>query len=174
MKLSLRIRVVSTILVPFFLVCMLGFCGKKSKEDVILDLMEKVGEYVENKDAENLLIYFAEDYEDFQGRNKSQTRVMINQYFQDYHSIVSHVLSTHIEEVTAIEASIKTDVLVSSGGAKLFRKFVKYAGDYYRIKAKLVKREGLWQLQYAEWSYINLKDLFPESVSILRKIFPNL
>ncbi|MFC2165644.1 hypothetical protein ACFLT2_11690 [Acidobacteriota bacterium] len=170
----MRIRAVSAVIVPFLLVIVLVSCGKKSEEDVILDLMEDVAEYVENKDIENLLMHFAEDYEDFQGRSKSQTRAMITQYFQDFQGIVSHVLSTQIEEVTPIEASIQTDVLVSSGGAKLFRKFVKYAGDCYRIKAKLVNREGLWQLQYAEWSYISLTDLFPESVSILRKIFPNL
>ena len=170
----MRVRVVSAMLVPVVLVLALGSCGEKSEEDVILDLMEEVGEHVENKNSEILLTYFAEDYEDFQGRNKSQTRAMINQYFQDFHGIVSHVLSTQIDEVTSIEASIQTDVLLSSGGAKLFRKFVKYAGDCYRVKAQLVKREGLWQLQYAEWSYIGLEDLFPESVSILKKIFPNL
>lgn len=136
--------------------------------------MKKVGEYVEKKDTESLLKYVAEDYEDFQGRDKSQTRAMINQYFQNFHGIVSHILSTLIEEVTTNEASIRTDVLVSSGGAKLFRKIVKYAGDYYRIKARLVKTEGLWQLQYAEWSSIRPEDLLPESISILKKIFPNL
>jgi len=170
----LRIGFISAALIPLYLLFFLGSCGPKTEKDVILDLMENVKEYVEKKNTENLLNYFAEDYEDFQGRNKIQTEAMINQYFQDFHGIVSHVLSTHIEEVTPIEASIQTDVLVSSGGAKLFRKFVKYAGDYYRIKAKLVKRKSLWQLHYAEWSYISLEDLFPESVSILKKIFPNL
>jgi hypothetical protein len=133
-----------------------------------------VRDYVEHKDGDSLLMYFAEDYEDFEGRNKDQTRAMVNQYFLDFRGIVSHILSTHIQDVTPTDASIQTDVLISSGGAKLFRKFVKYAGDYYRIKAKLVKREGLWQLHYAEWTLISLGDLFPESVSILKKIFPNL
>lgn len=171
---SLITRGLSSAFVLFFLFFTLESCGKKSEIDVIRDLMDEVGEYVENKDIENLLMYFAEDYMDFQGRNKKQTRAMINQYFRDFHGIVSHVLSTHIEEITPIEASIQTDVLVSSGGAKIFRKFVRYAGDYYRIKAKLVNREGLWQVQYAQWSYISLEDLFPESVSVLKKIFPNL
>lgn len=170
----LKIRHILAFLITVFVVFMLCSCGTKSEEDIILGLMDQVGDYVENKDIDNLLMYFAEDYEDFEGRDKKQTRAMISQYFLDFHGIVSHVLSTHIEEVTPTEASIQTDVLISSGGAKLFRKFVKYAGDYYRIKAKLVKREGLWQLQYAAWAYISLDNLFPESLSILKKIFPNL
>ena len=84
------------------------------------------------------------------------------------------MLSTKIDEIATDEASIRTDVLVSSGGAQLFRKFVKFAGDYYRIKARLVKRDGTWLLQYAEWEYTSLDTLFPESVSILKKIFPNV
>jgi hypothetical protein len=167
-------RVIPALLLPFLLAVMFVSCGERSEEDVILDLMDQVGDYVEKKDIDNLLMYFAEDYKDFEGRDKNQTRAMISQYFLDFHGIVSHVLSTQIEDVTAVGASIQTDVLISSGGAKLFRKLVKYAGDYYRIKAKLVKREGLWQLQYAEWTYISLEDLFPESLSILKKIFPNL
>lgn len=170
----MNIRLILAVLITVFVVFMLCSCGEKSEEDIILDLMNKVRDYVEKKDTESLLMYFAEDYEDFEGRDKNQTRAMIGQYFLDFQGIVSHILSTHIEDVSPTDASIQTDVLISSGGAKLFRKFVKYAGDYYRIKAKLVKREGLWQLQYAEWAYISLEELFPESMSILKKIFPNL
>jgi hypothetical protein len=173
-NMNLEIRAIPTIFLSLVLIFVLGSCGKKSEEDIILDLMDKVGEHVEKKDIDNLLMYFAEDYKDFESRDKNQTKAMISQYFLDFHGIVSHVLSTHIEDVTSSEASIQTDVLISSGGAKLFRKFVKYAGDYYRIKARLVKRDGLWQLQYAEWAYISLEDLFPESMSILKKIFPNI
>ena len=171
---SLELRTVPAIFLSLSLVFVLGSCGEKSEEDVIRDLMEEVREYVEKKDIDSLLMYFAEDYKDFEGRDKNQTKAMINQYFLDFRGIVSHVLSTHIEEVTPVETSIQTDVLISSGGAKLFRKLIKYAGDYYRIKAKLVKREGLWRLQYAEWATISLEALFPESLSILKKIFPNI
>lgn len=169
-----EIRVASALFVSLILIFVIGSCNEKSEEDVILDLMEEIGELVESRDTENLLKHFAEDYQDFEGRNKSQTEDMIDQYFREFHGIVSHVLSTHIDELTPIEASIRTDVLISSGGAKLFRKFVRYAGDYYRVKARLVNKDGLWQLQYAEWSYISLEELFPGSVSILKKIFPQV
>jgi hypothetical protein len=149
-------------------------CGKKSDKVLILDLMDKAGQYIEQKDASRLMMFVAEDYKDFWGRNKKKTEEMAKYYFLEYQGIITHVLSTKIDEIAVDEASIRTDVLVSSGGAKLFRKFVKFAGDYYRIKARLVKRDETWLLHYAEWSHISLDNLFPDSVSLLKKIFPNL
>ncbi len=141
---------------------------------MIRELMDKAGQYIEQKDADSLMLFVAEDYSDFRGRDKRKTEEMAKHYFLEYQGIITHVLSTKIDEIATDEASIRTDVLVSSGGAKLFRKFVKFAGDYYRIKARLVKRDGTWLLHYAEWEYTSLDTLFPESVSILKKIFPNL
>lgn len=149
-------------------------CGEKSDKVLILELLDKAGQFVEQKEADSLMLFVAEDYSDFRGRNKRETEEMVKHYFLEYQGIVTHVLSTRIDEITQGEASIQTDVLVSSGGAQLFRKFVKFAGDYYRIKARLVKRNGFWLLHYAEWEYISLDTLFPESVSLLKKIFPNL
>ena len=149
-------------------------CGEKSDKMLILELMDKAGQFIEDKDAESLMQFIAEDYTDFRGRNKSEAEDMVKQYFLDFQGIVTHILSTKVDEITFEEATIRTDVLVSSGGAQLFRKFVKFAGDYYRITARLVKRDGVWLLQYVEWEYISLDTLFPESVSILKKIFPGL
>jgi hypothetical protein len=157
-----------------FFVFLFISCGEKSDKVLILELMDKAGQYIEQKDTDSLMQYVAEDYSDFQGRSKSETEEMVKHYFLEYQGIITHVLSTKIDEIAADEASIQTDVLVSSGGAQLLRKFVKFAGDYYRIKARLVKRDGTWLLQYAEWEYISLDTLFPESVSILKKIFPNV
>jgi len=149
-------------------------CKAKSEKTKILELMDKTGEYVEKKDVESLMSYIADDYSDFRGLNKSETEEMAKHYFLEYQGIVTHVLSTKIDEITTDGASIQTDVLVSSGGAQLFRKFVKFAGDYYRIKARLVKRDETWLLHYAEWTHISLEGLFPESLSLLKKIFPNV
>jgi hypothetical protein len=158
------------------LLCALHFisCGKKSDKVLILELMDKAGQYIEKKDADSLMMFVAEDYTDLWGRNKNETEEMAKYYFLEYQGIVTHVLSTKIDGIAFDEADIRTDVLVSSGGAQLFRKFVKFAGDYYRIKARLVKRDETWLLHYAEWTHISLDNLFPESVSLLKKIFPNL
>jgi hypothetical protein len=165
---------VGIVILCFFCVCLFDSCGEKSDKTRILELMEQAGQYVENKDAENLMFFIAEDYSDFEGRDKEETEEMVKHYFLEFQGIVTHVLSTTIDEIGPNGASIRTDVLVSSGGAQLFRKFVKFAGDYYRINARLVKRDGSWLLHYAEWQYISLDSLLPESFSVLKKIFPNV
>jgi hypothetical protein len=171
---KIRERAIPLIPLGFLIVFLSVSCGEKSDKILILELMETAGQFIEEKDTVGLMSFIAEDYSDFRGRNKIETEGMVKSYFLDYQGIVTHVLSTKIDEITPLEASIRKDVLVSSGGAQLFRKLVKFAGDYYRIKARLVKRDGKWLLHYAEWEYISLDSLFPESLSILKKIFPNI
>lgn len=160
----------------FFLALFLISCGEKEKtdEDLILELVENMSRLAEKKDISNLMMNFVEDYSDFEGQGKSETEDMLRQYFKQYRGIVIHVLSTRIDEIKFPEASIQTEVALSSGAAKVFRKLVRLSTDNYRLKIKLTKIGGQWQIQYAEWKYVTLNELFPQSLSILKKIFPNI
>lgn len=155
----------------FSLVFFLTSCREKTDEDLILELMETVGRFVEKKDISSVMLYLADDYSDFEGRGKRKTRAMINQYFKQYRGIVIHVLSSRIDEIKPLEAFIQAEVTLSSGAAKVFRKFIKFSTDNYRLKIKLIKRNDKWQIQYAEWRHVSLKELYPESLSIFKKIF---
>jgi hypothetical protein len=146
-------------------------CAPKTDEELIFVLMGDIGEFTEKKDIESIMMLLADDYTDFQRRNKNQTKDMIQHYFDQYRGIVIHVLSTQIDEINPPEASIRTEIAMSSGAAKVLRKLVKFSTDNYRLKMRLIKREGKWQIQYAEWRYVSLDELFPESLSILQKIF---
>ena len=99
---------------------------------------------------------------------------MLKYYYEQYKGIVIHVLGTRIDEINPPQASIQTEVALSSGTAKVFRKLIRYSSDNYRFKIGLVKRNDQWQIQYAEWKYINLEELYPESLFILKKIFPDV
>jgi hypothetical protein len=158
----------------FFLIFFLTLCKEKTDEELILEMMENLGEYAEKKDMSSIMINLADDYQDFEGRGKKETQDLINKYFESYRGIAINVLSTRIEEIQSLEASIQTEVAFSSGAAKVFRKLVRYSTENYRLKIKLLKRDDRWQIQYAEWTYVTLKELFPESLSILKKIFPDL
>jgi hypothetical protein len=155
----------------FSLFFLLISCAPKTDEELILDLMRDVGEFSEKKDIESIMMLLADNYIDFQRQNKSRTRDMIQQYFNQYRGIVIHVLSTQIDEINPPEASIQTEIAMSSGAAKVLRKVIKFSTDNYRLKMRLIKREGKWQIKYAEWRYISPEELFPESLSILQKIF---
>jgi len=155
----------------FSLFSLLISCVPKTDEELIFELMGDIGEFTEKKDIESIMMLLADNYIDFQRRNKSRTKDMIQQYFNQYRGIVIHVLSTQIDEINPPEASIRTEIAMSSGAAKALRKLVKFSTDNYRLKMKLIKSVERWQIQYAEWRYVSLDELFPESLSILQKIF---
>jgi hypothetical protein len=154
-----------------FLCLFLISCGGKSDEDLIMELMGKIGSLAEKKDVNGVMSYLTEDYGDFEGRDLIQTEDMIRGYFKQFKGIAVNVLSTRIDEIRTPEATIETDVALSSGAAKVFRKLIRLSTDNYRLKIKLKKVNNVWRIHYAEWRYISYEELFPESISIFKKIF---
>jgi len=149
-------------------------CRPKTDEDLILELMEKIDKLAEKKDITGLMANLAEDYSDFEARDKNATQAMVKDYFAHYKGIVIHVLSTRIDHVDPLAASIQTEAALSSGAAEVFRRLVRFSTDNYRFKFKLAKVQGVWKIQYAEWRYVSLNELYPESLTILKKIFPGI
>jgi ketosteroid isomerase-like protein len=146
-------------------------CVQKTDADLIKELVDDMGKLIEKKDLPGLLNLLAEDYSDFTGRTKGQTEDMVKSYFNQFRGIVIHILHTRIDKIETQQASIQSDVALSSGAARAFRKFIRISTDNYRLRIKLIKKEDRWLIRYAEWTYIGLDELFPESLSILKKIF---
>jgi hypothetical protein len=62
---------------------------------------------------------------------------------------------------------------MSHGAAEVLRKLIRFTGEYYRFRIDLRKTGPVeWRFVYAEWESIGLDGLFPESLEILRKLFP--
>lgn len=146
-------------------------CVKKTDEDFILEFMEKIGRYAEKKDIDSIMMNLAYDYSDFEGRDKWKAKELIDGYFQQYTGIVIHMLSTRVDEINPPEAFVQSEVALSSGAAKVFRKLVRFSTENYRLKIKLIKRDERWQIQHAEWRFITLDELYPESLTVFNKIF---
>ena len=146
--------------------------GPKSDRALIEDLMDRIGGWAEDRDAERILGVLDESYADFEGRDKAATRMLLQDYFGRYRGIVIHVLATRIDEIKAGRASIRTDMAVSSGPAEFFRKLVRYSADNYRFRFLLAKTGINWKITSAEWDEISPDELFPESRTILKKILP--
>lgn len=161
----------------YVIVCLLSFalfltsCVKKTEEDLILEFMERIGKYAEKKNIDSLMVNLADDYTDFEGRDKWEAKKLIDGYFQQYRGIVIHMLSTRVDEIDLPEASVQSEVALSSGAAKVFRKLVRFSTENYRLSIKLVKRDERWQIQHAEWRYVTLDELYPESLTLFNKIF---
>jgi len=161
------IRIISVILLAFFFIS----CGQKTDEDLILEFMEKISRYAEKKDIDSIMMNLAYDYSDFEGRDKWKAKEMIDGYFKQFRGIVIHVLSTRIEEINGPEAIVQSEVALSSGAAKVFRKLVRFSTENYRLNITLIRRDERWQIQHAEWKYVTLDELYPESLTIFNKIF---
>lgn len=133
--------------------------------------MERIGKYAEKKDIDSLMMNLASDYSDFEGRNKREAKDLMDGYFQQYRGIVIHMLSTRVDEINPPEAFVQSEVALSSGAAKVFRKLVRFSTENYRLNIKLIKRDEKWQIQHAEWMSITFDELYPESLTIFNKIF---
>jgi hypothetical protein len=162
-----------TIFAAFFGLLMHG-CNPKNDRAWILDCIGRIGDRIDEKDTAGLMLFIDEDYKDFENRSKKETEAMVREYFREYRGIVLHILGTRIDEIKQEEAAVQTEVVLSSGAAEVFRKLFKAFGEFYRFDLKFRKAGEDWRISYAKWENIGLNDLFSESLSALKKIFPDI
>jgi hypothetical protein len=152
----------------------LASCAAKNDRALILAVLDRICSLVEDKDTSGLLSFLDEDYKDFENRGKKETEAMVREYFREYRGIVLHLLGTRIDEIRAGEASVQTEFVLSSGAAEVFRKLFRAFGDFYRFDLKFFKTGMEWRISYAKWENIGFTDLSPESLALLKKIFPGI
>ncbi|MGB8959378.1 MAG: hypothetical protein WCC00_10275 [Candidatus Aminicenantales bacterium] len=151
-------------------------CGKPSDESAVRALLEESVARAEKKDARGLMEFFAPEYVDFEGRDPAGTLSLITDYLDRYRGIVIHLLGARVGDVGADgRASVECEVSLSHGAAEVLRKLIRFTGEYYRFRFDLRKAgRGEWRFTYAEWQSIGLTELFPESLAVLKKLFPGL
>lgn len=160
-------------LITIFLLLFFSSCSQKSEKDYILETIDKIGNYTENKNVDGIIKCISEKYSDIEGRTISDIRNLLKKYFKRYFGIVTNILKTKILEIKSSNAKIETDVAFSSGAAKVFRKVVRYSGELYRFTIFLKKENNIWKIRSVSWQYITIDELFPGSIKILKKNFPN-
>lgn len=151
-------------------------CGTPSEEARIRELLRRSVSLAEKKDIATLAGLFAPDYQDFEGRDIEGTVRLVTEYLDKFRGVVIHLLGARVDRIEPDgRASVTCEVSLSHGAAEVFRKLFRYTGEYYRFSIDLRKTErGEWRYTYAEWQSIGLTDLFPESLAILKKLFPDL
>jgi hypothetical protein len=154
------------------LVCLgLSFCRKKTEEDLILETVDRIIRLAEKKDIGAVMTYFAADFSDFEGRDREGLRSLFSEYVSGRAGIVVHRLSSRVNSLESDRASLQTEVALSSGRAAAVRRLIRVSPDNYRITVELAKAGDRWLIRFAEWSYVNLDELFPEWLAIFNKIF---
>lgn len=164
-----------TVLIALLMIPLLWpSCRQRTEEDNVLQTVDSLVRLAEKKDLEAIMGYFAEDFADFDGRDKNGLRTLLTSYFNGRTGIVAHRLNSRIIDFSAGRAALETEVAVSSGGAEVLRRLVRISPDIYRIRIDLDKVGENWLIGYAEWSSIGLTELLPESLLELKKIFPKI
>jgi len=151
-------------------------CGTPSEEARIKGLLKESVALAEKREIRALMEFFAPDYADFEGRDTEATVRLITDYLDGFRGVVIHLLGARVGSIGPDgRASVECEVSLSHGAAEVLRKLIRYTGEYYRFRFELVRSvRGDWRFAYAEWQSIGLLDLFPESLEILRKLFPDL
>lgn len=161
--------------VPLFLLLVSGVsltCRQDSDERRVLGLFDNLARLAEKRDLEAIMACFAEDYSDFESRDKSGIRELLGGYFSGRTGIVVHRLSGKVEFPEPGRAVLQTEIALSSGPAEALRRLVRISPDLYRLKVVFVRSPGGWLVRYAEWTTIDLTELLPNSLSALKKMFP--
>jgi hypothetical protein len=151
-------------------------CGKPSEETLIRDVIREAAARAEDRDVAGLRGLFAADYRDFQGRDADGTIRLVRDHLDRYRGVVIHLLGARLGEIgTDGVVSVECEIAMSHGAAEVLRKLIRFTGEYYRFRIDLRRSgPGEWRFTYAEWESIGLEGLFPESLDILRKLFPGL
>jgi hypothetical protein len=149
-------------------------CSGKSEEDLILETIEEIGDYGEDRDKYGILSCISDSYSDDKERTKENIETLLEENFDKYQGIVVNILGTELIEVNPPHANVEIDTAFSSGAAKMFRKLVRFSGHCYRFKVELIKEDDQWKVKSASWEYITEDELTSESAKILKELFPRL
>jgi hypothetical protein len=149
-------------------------CHRRTVEDEVVEAIDPLFSLAEKRDLSAILAVIAEDFRDFQDRDKAGLGSLLASYFEGRTGIVAHKLGLRIKNLEAGRADVEAEVALSSGGAEALRRLVRISPDVYRLRLELSRTESRWFIRYAEWSSIGLDGLFPESLIELKRIFPRL
>lgn len=153
-----------------------AWCAKPSEETRIRALLERAAELAEDRDVPGLAELFLDDYADFERRDKDGTVRLVTDHLSRYRGVVIHVLGVRVDAIGPDgRADVGCEIALSHGAAEVLRRLIRVGSEYYRFGFELRKdAAGEWRFAYAEWEEIGLGELLPESLEILRKLFPEL
>jgi hypothetical protein len=166
-------RLAAALVMLLAIPCLLCRCRGKTDKEIIATLIDDMAARVEKKDTAGLLAHLADGYLDFEGRDRARTAAMVEEYFSRTRGIKIKLLASRITMGEDGTARAEIDVSFFSGVAAALRKAVGFSGENYRFSC-VFRKKGKWLVNEAGWEYIPLESLFPESLKMLRELFPDL
>jgi hypothetical protein len=146
-------------------------CRQETNRERILKGVDRLARLAEKKDIEAIMTSVADDYLDFEGRDKTGLRDLLSAYLTGRVGIVVHRLGGQVEFREAGRGELQMDVALSSGAAEALRRLVRISPDLYRVKIEFVRSADQWLIQWGEWESIGVTEALPESLGPLKKLF---
>lgn len=159
------------ILIMLFFGLVAGACRQETEQDRVFALIDRLTGLAEKKELEAIMASFADDFSDFEGRDKAGLRDLLRGYMDGRTGIVVHRLGGRVEFGEEGQADLQMDIALSSGGAEALRRLVRISPDLYRIRVELVRPADRWLIRWAEWNAVGLSEVLPESLGPLKEIF---
>ena len=151
----------------------LAGCGSSDKRSDVEKVIYSAVSAVEDRDVEKFMKIISIEYLDEAERTKPEIEEKIRTYLNRFRSISVNVLDIKTVTKNMDSAEIITEISFSSGLGKVFQKIVNSYGEVYRFKILMSRRSKGWVVKGAEWSWVSIDELYPESLKVLRELFPN-
>lgn len=148
-------------------------CRPAGDEAMIRETLRKLVKAAGDRDADRVLAFLAEDYQDFAGRDKDATRNLIRSYFERYRGLSVRALSLSVEDLRPGDAAVVgLDLVLTNVAAEVFTRLADASLDLYRFRLDLRRDVSGWLVAAAAWEEIGVADLLPGSDAALKKLFP--
>jgi len=154
----------------FFLVAGCGGVDQRSEIEVaVYDAVEAA----KDNDADGFMRFIDFEYLDREERTKEDIREKVEGYLNRFRLIAINILNIRTVKKSNDNADVVAEVNFSHGLGKMLSKVIRSYGESYRFRLELTKRARGWVVQRAEWEWMSLEELYPESIKVLRELFPD-
>ncbi len=151
----------------------LAGCGSSDKRSEIGEIIYSAVSAAEERDVEKFMKIISIEYLDDEERTKADIREKVKTYLNRFRGISVNILNIKTVNKSMTSAEVITEISFSSGIGKMFSKMVRSYGETYRFNLKMVEKIEKWEVIDARWEWMSLEDLYPESLKVLRELFPN-
>ncbi|MEN8221893.1 MAG: hypothetical protein ABFR36_01430 [Acidobacteriota bacterium] len=162
-------RTVIIITILFFL----AGCGSSDKRSEIeIAIYKAVDAAVEN-DVDQFMTFIDYDYLDGEERIKPDIQEKVENYLNRFRVISINILNIKTVQSDNDTAEVVAEINFSHGLGKMLSKVFRSYGESYRFHLDMVRRSRGWAVKQAKWEWMSLEDLYPESLKVLRELFPD-
>lgn len=131
------------------LLVLLGACGSKSSpEDQVRAVIAAAETAAEARDLSEVMDLVADGYTDTRGQDKAAIRDLMRAYFVINQSV--HLLM-RVEEIEFPADEIATAHIAVGMIGQQTQEDWQFVADIYEFDVQIVREDGDWRLQSAEW-----------------------